>query len=177
MCLVRAKFFKHSLLQKYVFSAPCLGFGSHLSLVQRVSGFLCRIFDPLLKRFPDINIKQAQKLKYLQFATCILVFFSCWRPSCLLAVDSPFFSLSSITQSRRSCSFLLKSAINTVLSAYHILLRLRLPIINPGRVSSSLRIVSLKRLNKSAEKTHLLLLTAVITKRLLGHYWVDLSNQ
>lgn len=68
-----------------------------------------------------------------------------------LTADSPFFTLSFKTLSKVSYSFLSVSAIITVSL---ICLRLRTQIINPGKVSSTRKIVSMKRLNKSDEKIH-----------------------
>lgn len=67
---------------------------------------------------------------------------------------SPFYSFSFTNFCRSSCSFLFVSSINTVSFAYFMSLRLWLPKMNPGRTSTSLRITSLYRLNKSNEKTH-----------------------
>lgn len=67
---------------------------------------------------------------------------------------NPFFSLPFTTFSRSFCSFLSVSAVNTMPPSYLLLLRLWPSIMNPCRISNSLRIASLYRLNKSGEKTH-----------------------
>lgn len=68
---------------------------------------------------------------------------------------SPFFPIFLTTFSRNFCSFRSVSSITTVSYAYLILLKLYPPIISPSRTSISLKIASLKNLNRSAEKTHL----------------------
>lgn len=66
------------------------------------------------------------------------------------AYNHPLIDFSSrFPLSNNSFSFTSQSSINTVSSAYLLLLRLCPPIINPGMSSSSLGI-----LNKSGKKTH-----------------------
>lgn len=92
---------------------------------------------------------------YLRFVVHILDFFCCWQPYFLLSFRLVLFSCFPLRLCLGgSAVFFSLSAINTVSSAHLILLRLRTPIINPGRIFSTLRIVSLYRLNQSGEKTH-----------------------
>lgn len=65
-----------------------------------------------------------------------------------------FFSVSFTALSRRFCSSVSVSAISTVSPVFFIMLTLLFTINNPGRISSSLRIVSLYSLNKSGVWKH-----------------------
>lgn len=87
----------------------------------------------------------------------------------LQLIGSPFFLLSFTASCRSFCSFLCVS-IKTVSSSYFLLLRLCLPIMNPGRISHSLRTASLYWLNKSGEKMHLCLMPLSIIVYILKSF-------
>lgn len=100
-----------------------------------------------------------QLSKYLNSQThlqCVTHIFGC--PFCLsqclvFLIITPFSLLSLTLLSYCYFSLPFESAISIVLSVQHMLIRLCLPIINPGRPSNSFRIISLYRVNKSSDKT------------------------
>lgn len=89
----------------------------------------------------------------------------------LQLIVSPFFLLSFTASCRSFCSFLYVS-IKIVSSAYLLLLRLCQPVMNPGRISNSLRIASLYRLNKSGEKMHPCLMPLSIIVNLMNSFFI-----
>lgn len=122
--------------------------------IQCALGYQFRTFYPLFKH-------QILKLFYglnMVFSICMLDCSFCEQP-CILVfflffwqlTFSPFFPpLSWTTFYRSFCSFISAPAINIVLSADLILLRLLPATINTGRTSNSISISSQYRLNRSA---------------------------
>ena len=85
----------------------------------------------------------------------------------LLFSSSPLFSLSSTTLLKSSCNFSSESAINTVSSAYLMLLMLCPPIFKPSISSICLMIISLYREKRSGDRTHPCLTPRLIFWKLL----------